>query len=587
LPLKPAIVLKPIKTAEAKGGSIDRRDPHSINNVLIDFFGNLEIIIVACDDGDVIGYYTHKIEDAINRLSLEEEEEDLSFFAKNVQKSAWGLSIHTKSRKIAISANTESVTIFASGLVCDNDLPRPLPDDKLEWHKAVLKDPKWRADEQRFVIGKWGNNIPSVAFCNNDEDNEGRLLAFGDIENNIHILDIHKLKNVELIRVGFCCQNQKEKGSECHCSEDNYPHASWGLAWLDRKSFHVVARQLSPYHDYPARRAFAAAWDGSSKKFVIPDANSRSQLLGLWPTKAPDNSPSSNRSPNSSSSTFSSPRRYEDDDEDAYSSGIESTWSEKGPKTPMKKNMSKARNGDDICDDQDLRWQSENYTFGIRSLFLSTQNMDGDDKPAMPSPRMTPAPNFNYRDANYPCPLFVTSKADACLLQPKDHLNRVTPVIGYQDPLEQWAVMHMNKPFPWFHHDQAMDRLSLQAHIPELGALIIGTPKGRVGVFTLCQSLEKTDGSPIYFHRLDWILPFESQESNDERPLSKLIGIAVGPVQGHLQVWDGVKNRKWRLILHYNDHTLLSYEITKEDEEVVWKDGARAGLYRTWRQQNE
>jgi len=45
-------------------------------------------------------------------------------------------------------------------------------------------------------------------------------------------------------------------------------------------------------------------------------------------------------------------------------------------------------------------------------------------------------------------------------------------------------------------------------------------------------------------------------------------------------MWDGVKSRKWRLMLHYQNHTILSYELKKEDEKVIFKDGPRQMRYR-------
>lgn len=36
--------------------------PHGINNIKVGDLGNLEILLVACDDGDVIAFYTHLID---------------------------------------------------------------------------------------------------------------------------------------------------------------------------------------------------------------------------------------------------------------------------------------------------------------------------------------------------------------------------------------------------------------------------------------------------------------------------------------------------------------------------------------------
>jgi len=64
-----------------------------------------------------------------------------------------------------------------------------------------------------------------------------------------------------------------------------------------------------------------------------------------------------------------------------------------------------------------------------------------------------------------------------------------------------------------------------------------------------------------YHFRLDHILPFRSQEERHERPETWLAGIAVGPVQGML---GGKTARRWRLLMVFMDHSILSYELGKD-----------------------
>jgi hypothetical protein len=110
LPDKPLLILSPPRTPLATYGYIDARSPHSINHLLVDFLGDLEIVLIACDDGDVIAYYTNEIYAAIERRNEPDGPESIegfetrAFFQQNVKLSAWGLSIHTKARKIAVSS---------------------------------------------------------------------------------------------------------------------------------------------------------------------------------------------------------------------------------------------------------------------------------------------------------------------------------------------------------------------------------------------------------------------------------------------------------------------------------------------------
>lgn len=85
----------------------------------------------------------------------------------------------------------------------------------------------------------------------------------------------------------------------------------------------------------------------------------------------------------------------------------------------------------------------------------------------------------------------------------------------------QWPMYHATHP--------AIDRLNLTQYIPELGIVVVATQIGRVAV---CSLTRKGSKGPFGL-RVDWILPFESQEKSHERPLTHLLGIAVGPVQGH------------------------------------------------------
>ncbi len=100
------------------GGYIDPVCPHAVNNIRLGNLGEIEILLIACDDGDVIAYYTH----LLSRESRLSRADGLSpngitkpFFHENVGISAWGLAIHDKSRLIAVGSNNREVTVFAFG----------------------------------------------------------------------------------------------------------------------------------------------------------------------------------------------------------------------------------------------------------------------------------------------------------------------------------------------------------------------------------------------------------------------------------------------------------------------------------------
>jgi len=175
------------------------------------------------------------------------------------------------------------------------------------------------------------------------------------------------------------------------------------------------------------------------------------------------------------------------------------------------------------------------------------------------------------------------SHHDIFLLQPRGKSNRPYPIFGANEPFKQRIEAHNNlfDPHDVFnitHPDfPDCDRMSMQQIIPELGLIIIGTPKGRAAVLALVQHKEVSgemrylvpSAESYYAFRMDWLLPTAEQEEKGERPETMLVGIAASPVQGMLGQWEEGRPRKWRLLLTYADHSVLSYEISSEDDEGV------------------
>ena len=120
---------------------------------------------------------------------------------------------------------------------------------------------------------------------------------------------------------------------------------------------------------------------------------------------------------------------------------------------------------------------------------------------------------------------------------------------------------------------KTFDRLSMIQQIPELGVVVVGSAAGRAAILTLTKM---TSDPPFSGFRVDWIIPLKSQEDRDVRPEAPLMGIAVSPVQGQgdqgeIADEDGVGpdasgrlgTRKYRIMLVYAEHTILSYEIDR------------------------
>lgn len=126
-------------------------------------------------------------------------------------------------------------------------------------------------------------------------------------------------------------------------------------------------------------------------------------------------------------------------------------------------------------------------------------------------------------------------------------------------------------------HFRATSRLSMMHHIPELALLIVGSPTGRVLLVTLTRmkNIVRQENIGCWWDhgfRVDWVLPRKSDEDVHRKEARPLYGMAVGPVQtangvGPRTEEEGLRlPRRYRLVLHYRTHDILTYEITREEQ---------------------
>ena len=165
-----------------------------------------------------------------------------------------------------------------------------------------------------------------------------------------------------------------------------------------------------------------------------------------------------------------------------------------------------------------------------------------------------------------PCSLLYTTRESVCFLE--NPLRSVDIIL--KDVLKQdipYEISGLNQ----------LRRLNMTLQVPELGMVAIACQSGRVALFTLTKTLCVQNGQKKVKHgmRLDWTLPFKSQEEKGERPNLPLIGIALGPLQGRFRTLEGAEDeefywrkaepvRRYRLMLTYFDRTVLSYELGRE-----------------------
>lgn len=281
---KPDLVLKtPLRTIpyDVPMG-IDYMDPHSITRLHIEFLGNLEIVLVTCDDGDVIGYNVPHIYNSIERVRAERKgmvnepvPPPLPFLHFNVGASAWGLAVHQAARLIAVSSNTHQIRVVVYGL------SEKKPDSQSEFEKSggdeisddgpdVVHQYPFTRKKDYFItlevsqgqniciltcvpklllklifFSKGQTNIPYITFDNTGADPDGRWLFSSSIDGATHVWDLSNPgAPVRTIRVGYCVSTRRmsEAPAICQCrNRTSVPHAAWASVLVDPRHCHQVS----------------------------------------------------------------------------------------------------------------------------------------------------------------------------------------------------------------------------------------------------------------------------------------------------------------------------------------------------------
>ena len=190
---RPSLVLSPPRSvyADRIGGHLDEVHNDHANHLITGFLGDVELVVIACDNGDVTAYHTREIAHYLAHAGLGTESRvhrPSPFFQENVGASAWGLALHAKTRLLAVSSNKHEVTVFAFALnrltPSFSSLGRPRMTAA---ETAVLfRKRNWRI---LLFLGPSGNNIPSIDFVNNASGHAEKICAV-DISEQFWLLDI-------------------------------------------------------------------------------------------------------------------------------------------------------------------------------------------------------------------------------------------------------------------------------------------------------------------------------------------------------------------------------------------------------------
>ena len=166
-----------------------------------------------------------------------------------------------------------------------------------------------------------------------------------------------------------------------------------------------------------------------------------------------------------------------------------------------------------------------------------------------------------------------------CLILTKEEMFLVqNPIPSPQSFSFDDPVMTMSRPLhplPSAPFIGSFDRLCYFTQIPELGAIIVASPVGRVAIFSLYKTDRNGRIPPHYGFKLQYILPFLKGKEHVVTSVTKarLVGVAVAPMQGaYDEVVDPENSddelrtqpRRWRLLMYHTDHTVLAFELKRK-----------------------
>lgn len=304
IPGEPELVLCPPTSSLDLQPGIDYEDSHSITRLHVDYLGQDEIILITCDDGDVVGYRTEEIQRVLDKRMESSDDEDepqiedpvRTFLHRNVGASAWGLAIHREARMIAISANTHKVTIIAYALA----QPADASDDSSSSSDIELEDCSDEEDPADFpsprrqdhvIILPARHNVPSVSFNNSGDDPSGRWLSSCSINGETLIWDLHNPeKPVRTIRLGFCASVKdptkapKLSPGSCACLRpSNFPHAIWNTMFLDANTAYEdsSSQDLTLHSDRPS--PYIQDVSGCKDRFSLKSRKASSPSMAVPP----------------------------------------------------------------------------------------------------------------------------------------------------------------------------------------------------------------------------------------------------------------------------------------------------------------
>lgn len=648
-----------ISLASSNHGLIGYMDPsnsHAINQLIVADLGIEEIMIAACDDGDVIAYTTRSIQKEIELRALDLNDrqnfgpELRPFFVSNVGMSAWGIAVHKEARMIAVSSNSKKINNFAfavSDSKCSTPEARSDDDmfdvnclkylDDQEWARPTgldVLDPSDRHRNLEIILSSHWTNIPNVAFFNgvNKSADIDVYLVSTDVDGVTYVWDVWKRKVI--IQLTSSIDNLGGWGVACidpyFCRDANSPVEIFGVKEVspdlavvnithaaknvpESSEDHFTLRNQTAYDPAPEELEAHEAGsedDENTEDEVDLDFNTFDDLLGLNDQSGDEASgleddvvgEDDEDSESETQSLLHEPTSLDDqyqtmindyghtldpvDHQGHIVQGVAATSMTydttdimdhvepmpNAPVTPL--DPAAALEEAEQAVDPDFSTLPQSVMNAIRNRLNSLNSFAAPSYASNLQPRLLPF--YVLQTNHYDIRLFHA-------IQPAITQVSPTKVVVCRLPLHQ----HLH---PSYQALSRIERLNMVLQIPELGVMVVGDQMGRVAFLTMTRCRAKTNSprdDKVGF-RFERFLPLTSQEDDDQRPKTELLGIAVGPVSNELlkradglsdddkgygysrrrEAWrDHEGSRRYRLMLYYRDHTVLSYEFGRSSSQ--------------------
>ncbi|KAL8360135.1 hypothetical protein RB598_008450 [Gaeumannomyces tritici] len=611
----PLLVLKPAPSAIAAlcPGHIDQASGHEINNIIVGDLGDLEVIVAAYDDGDVVGYYTHTIAAAIEHLARKNKEwtstprHPRAFFHDAVGSSAWGLALHKKSRLLAVSCNLMEITVFAFALkgpggssgdlaaptaqFSNHDVARtegssPLLASSGLTAEALERHLRGRTRDWRIILtqpSKVAANVPGIDFLD-DEHGSAEKVVVVDINGSCWMHSIWSLgasiSRIPMWSTDGCCNwgvmvlpdkffRQAQTAEEFLGAPVSSIDATWSVpsgVLLD------ISRTAKLIPGNPTAEVEVERLPIARHRFRLPPTTLL-DLDGIFRQAVPNEAdlglqgyPESDEALRrwESDETL---RRWEllrraekDERRPRTARAAFCAVSGAGPREPMTIVPSIGH----VCRHKNMAPVKFLHEILYNNSFRKNVYDKAFDFKFRPLPPEMACRNAVLRATGEDVELFCLDPSRASII-----CRRLLPPHNPDKVKEPWDMDYSN-------------RVCMKHCIPELNLVVVGSTCGRVALLRLTKARRGWRQIRHGF-RVEWVLPRTREEQRKARPHVWMVGMAVSRVpqpgargvnlfppgrgerRRHNQPLVADPVYRWRLMLHFMDHTILTYTIEDSD----------------------